>query len=41
MPGGGPKPIVVAAMPFIQVKRPSTRNRLILCHVDQLGPLQA
>ena len=27
-------------MPFIQMKHPCTHNRMILCHVDQLGELQ-
>ena len=38
--GRGLKPFEVALAPFIQVKRPSTHNRLLLCHVDQLGQLQ-
>ena len=39
LPGRGPTPFEVDAVPFIHVKHPSIHSRLIVCHVDHLGQL--
>ena len=37
---GGLQPWVVSVVPFVQVRPPSTHNRLLLCSIDALGQLQ-
>ena len=37
---GGVQPWVVSVVPFVQVRPPSTHNRLLLCSIDALGQLQ-
>ena len=36
----GVQPWVVSVVPFVQVRPPSTHNRLLLCSIDALGQLQ-
>ena len=36
----GVQPWVVSVVPFVQVRLPSTHNRLLLCSIDALGQLQ-
>ena len=36
----GVQPWVVSVVPFVQVRPPSTHNRLRLCSIDALGQLQ-
>ena len=38
--GKGVQPWVVSVVPFVQVRPPSTHNRLLLCSIDALGQLQ-
>ena len=37
---GGVQPWVVSVVPFVQVRPPSTHNRLLLCSIDALGQLR-
>ena len=37
----GVQPWVVSVVPFVQVRPPSTHNRLLLCSIDALGQLQS
>ena len=37
---GGVQPWVVSVVPFVQVRPPSTHNRLLLCSIDAVGQLQ-
>ena len=37
---GGVQPWVVSVVCFVQVRPPSTHNRLLLCNIDTLGQLQ-
>ena len=37
---GGVQPWVVSVVPFVQVRPPSTHNRLLFCSIDALGQLQ-
>ena len=37
---GGVQPWVVSVVPFVQVRPPSTHNRLLLCNIDALGQLE-
>ena len=37
---GGVQPWVVSVVPLVQVRPPSTHNRLLLCSIDALGQLQ-
>ena len=36
----GVQPWVVSVVPFVQVRPPSTHNRLLLCSIDAVGQLQ-